>query len=215
MMSKIIDRVGKVYFDLTVVRFLKTGGQGVGAIWECRCVCGKLTECNSGELVSGHKKSCGCRRAKSASAQSYRHGLGRHELYNVWYGMIDRCTNELAVSYRRYGGRGISVCKRWMGLGGLKRFIEDMGPRPKDASLERKDNDKGYSPSNCIWATSKQQANNKGSNRRITYMGQTMSVAAWAARMGFPDRHLVWSRIKRGWSPKRALTTPSRRLKTV
>src|SRR4051812_15448983 len=89
------------------------------------------------------------------------HGLRKHPLYNTWNGMIQRCRNENAGSYKRYGGRGITICDRWIGENGLINFIKDMGVKPEGCTLDRINNDGNYDPGNCRWATHHEQNTNK------------------------------------------------------
>lgn len=99
--------------------------------------------------------------------------------------MIQRCTNPKAPMYRHYGGRGVTVDARWRGEGGFSRFFEDMGERPPGTSLDRKDNDRGYEPGNCRWATADEQQNNRSISVRVLYAGEVMTVAEAAVRSGF------------------------------
>lgn len=109
--------------------------------------------------------------------------------------MKSRCLSADHASYADYGGRGITVCTRWLSF---ENFLSDMGHRPSTAhSLERKDNTKGYDPSNCVWATAKQQARNRRNNRLLTFSGRTQTLAAWAEETGIPYQ-TIYSRLHRG-----------------
>ncbi len=124
--------------------------------------------------------------------------------YRTWYRMINRCTRPSSKSYKRYGGRGITICKRWMRF---ENFLADMGVRPSlKHTIERKDNEGNYRPGNCCWATYKEQARNRSNNRLLTFKGRTLPVAAWAEEVGLKSGTL-WVRLKRGWSVQRALST--------
>jgi hypothetical protein len=121
--------------------------------------------------------------------------------------MKRRCTKSKASDYGRYGGRGITVCDRWMVF---NNFIEDMGPRPtSEHSLERDNNDRGYEPANCRWATAIEQANNKRTSHIVEYRGERMTVAnaARAAGAGV-RRETAICRIRHGWPVTRAVETP-------
>jgi hypothetical protein len=122
--------------------------------------------------------------------------------YEVWKAMIQRCTNPLNGDYRNYGGRGITVCERWLKF---ENFYADMGLRPTPGHmLERKKNHLGYSPENCIWDTLPAQANNRRSNRLIALDGYTQTLAQWCRELGLaPGTARV--RLKRGWSEEEAL----------
>lgn len=128
----------------------------------------------------------------------------------AWWRMIHRCTNPKNPKYGSYGGRGITVCKRWRNS--FAAFLKDIGPRPSTAhSLDRIDNDGDYRPSNCRWATRQQQAGNRRSCHLITFRGKTLTIAEWSRRTSI-HRTAITSRIfQRGWSVKKALTTPSRK----
>ncbi len=101
--------------------------------------------------------------------------------YNSWIQARNRCNNPDNADYRHYGGRGISVCRRW---DSFAVFLKDMGARPKDTSLERVDCDGGYSPANCVWADKFAQANNRHNNTKITHRGKTQGLLQWARESG-------------------------------
>lgn len=119
--------------------------------------------------------------------------------------MVRRCTNPESKDYSRYGGRGITVCERWKDVGA---FVTDMGPRPSGMTLERKDNDIGYNPSNCVWADRVVQANNTSTNRMLEHLGRSQSVSAWAREVGL-KRPCLQARLARGMAIEMALTLPS------
>ena len=116
--------------------------------------------------------------------------------------MKDRCYQPSHKEYKRYGALGISVCKRWRDS--FENFFADMGERPKGCTLERIDGKKNYRPSNCIWATKEQQANNRKSNRLIEHGGEVMTLAQWSKKTGIPAATIA-RRIDRGWDVERAL----------
>jgi hypothetical protein len=133
--------------------------------WECVCDCGARVVVNGNRLNTGITKSCGCLKRDVARAMSTTHGHstvgGNSPTYETWRGMIDRCTNQGHVSFSRYGGRGIVVCERWRTFA---NFLVDMGERPAGKTLDRRNNDLGYSVENCRWATNQEQ----GQNTRTT-----------------------------------------------
>jgi len=122
---------------------------------------------------------------------------------NSWVAMRSRCLNTDHPSYQNYGGRGITVCDKWMTYEG---FVEDMGVRPDGLSLERLDNDGNYEPSNCVWATRKEQNRNHRRNQWIEYNGQKKIIEDWAELTGL-NTSTLRKRLARGWSVERALKT--------
>jgi hypothetical protein len=121
--------------------------------------------------------------------------------------MRDRCNNPKRDHYDRYGGRGIKVCERW---NDFALFLEDMGPRPPGATLDRKDNDGDYEPGNCRWATWTEQQNNRSSVRNITWKGETHNVTEWATILGV-NKWTLATRLQRGWSEEQALSVPKQK----
>ncbi len=134
--------------------------------WNCRCECGKEFMTRESTLI--RMSSCGCNRKWSQIV----HGLGGTPEHKSWANMIQRCTNPSVERYPRYGGRGITVCQRWREF---VNFLADMGPRPSTGhSIERDDTNGNYEPSNCRWATAKEQAQNKTNNVRVVLRGEPM-----------------------------------------
>jgi hypothetical protein len=130
-------------------------------------------------------------------------GAVRSKTYNVWYGMRRRCIDPNVRDYGRYGGRGIKVCDRWQKF---ENFLADMGECPKDRSLDRINNDGNYEPSNCRWATPREQSANSIGAQMITFAGRTQHQSDWMRELGLTPGAL-WHRLKDGWSLERALTT--------
>jgi hypothetical protein len=130
-----------------------------------RCDCGKEVIKRYAAVKAGSYKSCGCLKRvchEHTRASSTRHGLRNHRLYKVYKEMVSRCSNVSHKRYSDYGGRGISVCPRWVGEGGLQLFLQDMYPSYKEGlELDRIDNDSGYSPDNCKWRDSSDQNHNQ------------------------------------------------------
>lgn len=123
--------------------------------------------------------------------------------------MQNRCYNPDNVKYHVYGGRGIVVCDRWLDKKvGYQNFLLDMGRRPENCnSIDRIDNDGNYEPSNCRWASQREQMNNTRSNHVLTLNGVSLNIMQWSERVGISDR-VLHSRLKRGWSVEKTLTTP-------
>src|SRR5574343_242318 len=187
-----------------VLKKVPSKGKGKPSHYLCRCDCGAEREVERYGLTSGRSKSCGCLQkevAKDAAIQRYTtHGMTHSKTYNTWAGMLTRCYNKNQDSYKDYGGRGITVCDRWRNS--FTEFLADMGERPKGCSIERVDNDKGYSPENCIWADYSTQAKNTRRTRHITFGGKTMSVLDWSNEIGIHYERLR-DRLNRGWLPAR------------
>ena len=153
MIGKIFDRWEVLEFIIAPTRYQR--------YYKCRCSCGKEKEVGAYELRSGRSRSCGCLRAEQKRATG-KYGKLIHEFepeYAAWNALRRRCNSPVDPAYKDYGGRGICVCADWRNF--FERFIKDMGKRPEGLSLDRIDNDGNYEPSNCRWATSKQQANNR------------------------------------------------------
>lgn len=139
------------------------------------------------------------------------HGMSGTSTYRSWVSMVQRCTNPNNGRYSSYGGRGITVCDRWLSF---LNFDEDMGERPEGKSIDRYPDVNGnYEPSNCRWATPKEQGCNRRNNRLIEFGGKTATLSQWAEQIGIP-RETLLSRLDRGWDLKRALNLDPRLSRT-
>lgn len=137
--------------------------------------------------------------------------MSKTRIYQIWFGMIDRCSNPKYKSYHNYGGRGIAVSSPWLKF---ENFYADMGEKPKDHSLDRIDNNGPYSKSNCRWATQKMQARNRRTNRLIEFNGVIRPVEEWGEMYNFKP-HTFWLRLKNhNWNIKAALEAPRRKTYT-
>lgn len=171
---------------------------------KCKCDCGKEVMVEVGST----RKSCGCLLAEF-SAKIKKHGMsgpGKSSEYGIWIAMRQRCKNPKNKNFHHYGGRGITVCERW---DDFSNFIADMGPKPSNQhSLDRIDNNKGYSPENCRWSNKVEQMRNTRSCVMIPCFGKEMTATEWSHETGVPAGTII-ARLKRGWSVKTALFMPT------
>lgn len=189
----------------TVIRYVGLRGKN-GAYWECKCDCGNVKEVVASSLHQGKSRSCGCLQRESPAKTFTTHGMSHSSEYKIWNGMIARCTNPRNPGFAKYGGRGITVCQRW--LDGFEYFFADIGPRPSpNHSIDRIDNDGNYEPGNVRWATSYEQRRNTSRSRFYTIGDQTLCMADWAKKSGICPK-VVWGRINCGWPIELAISTP-------
>lgn len=161
------------------------------------CVCGTEKWVEERNVRRGLVKSCGYCANKT-------HGKSKTPEYAVWRAMIDRCRLPSHPAYKNYGGRGITVCKRWEKF---ENFFEDMGQQPfKGASIDRIDNNKGYSLTNCRWANAATQSSNRRDNRFLTIDGIIDTVSNWSKKSGVRHNTICY-RLEHGWNPKKAVFT--------
>lgn len=201
-MPKRIDLSGRRYGKLLVIGWDNDRGK---SRWICRCDCGNVSSVFGCNLNKGTSLSCGCtHRAQLAerNKKSAKHNQDNPKMLCLWKGMMARCENKNHTAYHRYGGRGITVCERWRVFA---NFIDDMGVRPKNTTLDRIDNSKGYSPENCRWATVSEQQRNKRSNNIVEFNGERKCLAEWSENLGIPLSRLS-ARLRRGWPIESALT---------
>lgn len=196
---------GSIFGRLTVIRTGKIGPRRWYAF--CRCSCGSkplIVRLDALTTKTRPTRSCGCLQARAVTT----HGRWKHPLYHAWHRMIDRCHNPRNKRWKDYGARGIKVCVKWKNIEG---FIRDMSPTYRSGlELDRIDNSRDYSPSNCRWSTHSEQARNKRTSRHLTFTGETKLLAEWARELRLSDSTIRERIDKLGWSVEQALSTPPR-----
>lgn len=192
-----IDITGQKFGTLTAIRRVDAPGQ---SRWECECECGRkpIIRANTLTLKSRPIQSCGCVRDRNNDIRRTKHGQWQSPAYMSWSGVIQRCTNSNNNRFHHYGGRGITVCSRWLKF---ENFLADMGERPsQELTIDRINNDLGYwcgrsdcpdcgpnkRQANCRWATLGQQKNNMRRTCWITCHGHTLTMRQWQIVTGIP-----------------------------
>ena len=193
---------GMRFTRLTAISRVK--GKGV---WICLCLCGKKKLVKASDLLARKVKSCGCFSRENSAKRQFKHGFRKdkkntHPIYTCWLNMLDRCRNANNVEFQNYGGKGIKVCARWKTF---SNFKDDMLPTWNfGLTIERTNGKKGYSPSNCVWASQKVQANNTSRNRLIAVEGRVGTLAQWSEFTGIKPG-TIRARLNRGWAPQAAV----------
>lgn len=167
--------------------------------WYCKCECGNFTYVSSYDLLHEKTRSCGCYRKEATSTNRTTHGMSSSRLYRIWYAMKKRCYYESNAQYKDYGARGIKVCDEWYdSFDMFKRWAISNGYND-NLTIDRIDVDGNYCPSNCRWATSKEQCSNKRNNRVLYFNGKYQTLQQLSEETGIPYTTLLY-RIKHGWS---------------
>lgn len=211
MPNFIVVEPGTVFGFLTVVGVVDTP-KGVPKRLQVVCRCGKTFSAVKGAIMHGNTTSCGCKRKETLLAMLTTHGLcgrkNKHPLYGVWFDMLRRCYSENYKAYRDYGARGITVTERWHRF---ENFLSDMGERPfLGATVERKNVNGNYEPSNCVWASRLEQAVNKRKSLRYSYRGAEYTereLFAIAATFGVTSS-AVHCRLNKGVAVEAAVESP-------
>ncbi len=209
-----IDLRGMKFARLLVLRELPRRGRV--RVWKCKCDCGKMTTTQHHSLVLGGTLSCGCLRTERHRAAITTHGLTGTKIAKTWEWIKARCLNKKNPQFRNYGGRGIKICQNI--LQGPHVLFKILGERPEKFTIERKDNDIGYTcgrckeckskgwPLNIKWASMKEQARNTRRARMITIQGKTRCASEWA-ELSEIKPVTFYSRInKLGWTGERAIS---------
>lgn len=205
-MSARIELTGKTFGRWKVAGYAKTVSGF--AYWKCICECGVERDIMGLNLRSGKTTSCGCYQREVTSKVRSKHKQVGHPLYICWTGIKDRCSNPNTMCFKHYGGRGIKVCDRW--LSDFWNFWDDMasGWRP-GLSIDRIDVNGNYEPSNCRWATQKEQTRNKRNSVLIDTPLGKMTIAEAAERSGMSQTAIKY-RVFSDW-PKDQLLDPTKR----
>jgi hypothetical protein len=171
--------ISQTFNQLTVIA---DGGRDSksNVLWLCKCSCGGKALANAYDLRKGRVKSCGCL-PKNQKHGMARKGKSRSTEYSIWSEIIQRCLNPNHKSFKHYGGRGISIAPSWKEF---INFYSDMGPRPNGCSIDRIDNNLGYTPSNCRWANTTQQSRNRRTNIVITLNNEQKILKDWLDELG-------------------------------
>lgn len=200
---KLEDLTGKRFGRLVVVSRAET--THVSTRWNCKCDCGNTCTVLAQNLKKGHTTSCGCYREESRVKVKYKHGYANTRIYGVYNKLKDRCCNPQNPRYAGYGGRGITLCDEW--LNNPETFCKwayEHGYKEDakygECTIERIDNDKGYSPENCRIANEKEQANNRRTNLLIEHNGETKTLAQWRDYFGMTQGKAYYHLVLKGRS---------------
>jgi hypothetical protein len=212
-MSKRYDITGERFGSLVASEYV--GRQNHVATWLCVCDCSEQREVRLDRLKSGEIFACkDCMISTRSERVSVAHSTHGHwrggkatKTYDAWKSMRKRCYDKKYKNYQHYGGRGITVCDRW--LNSFENFLEDMGEPPDGLSLDRIDPNGNYRPDNCRWASPREQARNRRTTKFIEFGGKSQLLCDWASEVGITPEALS-IRIKK-WGLQRALTTPPRK----
>ena len=200
LLAKRGTRVGEKHDSLTVIS--EVSGAPKYEV-QVQCDCGNIIVSRYGSVTGGKVKSCRpCARRISSAARASQRIPRDYRTHCSYRAMVARCGNPKHGAYGNYGGRGIDVCARW--VNSPDQFEIDMGIRPEGMTLERHNNQLGYSPENCRWATMKEQIRNTRVNVNITIDGETRCVSDWSEVMGIPAPR-IYARVNRTGKENTAL----------
>lgn len=202
-MPKALNLTGQKYGRLTVIEKQPVRDKYKKVVWKCVCDCGAVVMVNTKNIRTGNTTSCGCYHRDLIT----KHGMRNTSVYRTWSSMRTRCLNPNTPAFSHYGARGITIDKAW---DDFSQFYEDMGDVPKGMTLDRIDNNQGYSKDNCRWSTKKTQAINRRSTKFVFFNGENKSVSDWARSIGIRIDTLHY-RLSHGWSVEKALTTKVQR----
>lgn len=192
--------IGKKYARLTVIGYSHTDFSSHIAYWECLCDCGNKKIVPTNLLTRGTVKSCGCLRDEKRHFNTLKHGECKNgeetRLYRIWTNMRYRCRKNNSNISKHYYKKGIRVCEEWQDFNNFKSWAYANG-YSNDLSIDRIDGNGNYEPTNCRWATAKEQVQNRSINHFITYRGKTLTLSEWSKELGV-SRKSILTRLKKG-----------------
>jgi hypothetical protein len=189
-------KVGEKYGRLTVLENHHPKDEVL-----CICECGNLKIARASNVYHGGTKSCGC---LFNEGNNLKHGGKGTRLYQIWKSMRERCNTPTCRIYKYYGAKGIKICKEWEDFIAFREWAITNG-YSDNLTIDRIDVFGNYEPSNCRWATYKEQANNTTKNHRVEFNGKNLTLSEWSEITGI-KMQTIWGRLKRGWSVSDALT---------
>lgn len=208
------DYRGNIYGKLTVIDNLPNKKRHLNKV-TAKCECGNIKDFYLSNIVSGKTSSCGCINRQKSSERykilNLSHGLANHPLYTIYHAMMNRCYNENDISYKRYGGKGVTVCDEWRN-DFMKFFEWAMNYRWREGLQLDKDilgNGKLYSPDTCKFVSRSENCRNRSTNKIIQYNGESKTLSEWCEKTGL-NHTCILHRLKRGWSIEKTLNTPAK-----
>ena len=205
--------IGKRKDCLEIIDVKQYGRKGRVVV---KCDCGTVKEMILSRFNNPSVHSCGCVGVpKGRNSQNFQHGMSRTRIYGVYRDMYNRCYNENDISYSYYGGKGVIICPEWLGENGIKNFSEwayangyDENAERGNCTIDRIDTNGNYEPSNCRWADTEVQSNNRSNNRYFEIDGVTKTLSEWCRDYGNLCVQSVHHRLQRGWDIRTALEKP-------
>ena len=203
--SHIKDLTGLKFGRLTVISraedYIDPKGNKT-ICWLCKCECGKTVVTRGGRLKSGHTKSCGCMKhaPEPFIGGAIKHGLRNTRIYTIWCSMKRRCYAATSQNYYKYGGRGIDICDEWINDPVAFYTWSINNGYADDLSIDRIDNDKGYSPGNCRWTTNDVQARNKRNNHYLIFNGKSMTIKDYSTLVNICEK-TIRRNLRKGLTP--------------